>query len=150
MTSTNFSIRVSKIKRLIKWAALLSVIYAASLTYLIIDLTTPAEVAIVEAPVDPDLIENGIHMRTGLLEAEGMMSVVTNCTSCHSAKIITQNRMSAERWNETIKWMQETQGLWDLGGNQEIIVNYLVKNYPPTSKGRRMILENIEWYEMEL
>lgn len=150
MTSTNFSIRVSKIKRLIKWAALLSVIYAASLTYLIIDLTTPAEVAIVEAPEDPDLIENGIHMRTGLLEAEGMMSVVTNCTSCHSAKIITQNRMSAERWNETIKWMQETQGLWDLGGNQEIIVNYLVKNYPPTSKGRRMILENIEWYEMEL
>jgi len=103
MTSTNFSIRVSKIKRLIKWAALLSVIYAASLTYLIIDLTTPAEVAIVEAPVDPDLIENGIHMRTGLLEAEGMMSVVTNCTSCYSAKIITQNRMSAERWNETIK-----------------------------------------------
>ena len=150
MTSTNFSIRVSKIKRLIKWAALLSVIYAASLTYLIIDLTIPAEVAIVEAPVEPDLIENGIHMRTGLLEAEGMMSVVTNCTSCHSAKIITQNRMSAERWNETIKWMQETQGLWDLGGNQEIIVNYLVKNYPPTSKGRRMILENIEWYEMEL
>ena len=103
MTSTNFSIRVSKIKRLIKWAALLSVIYIASLTYLIIDLTTPADVAVVQAPVDPDLIENGIHVRTGLLEAEGMMSVVTNCTSCHSAKIITQNRMSAERWNETIK-----------------------------------------------
>ena len=42
--------------------------------------------------------------------------------------------MNAERWNTTIEWMQETQNLWDLGGNQEIIVNYLVKNYPVQKK----------------
>lgn len=98
---------------------------------------------------DEDLIENGIHVRTGLVDAEGLMVVVNNCTNCHSAKIITQNRMTKERWNATIKWMQETQNLWDLGGNQEIIVNYLVTNYPPKSKGRRMSLTNIEWYELE-
>jgi hypothetical protein len=45
--------------------------------------------------------------------------------------------------------MQETQNLWDLGKNQEIIVNYLVKNYPPVAKGRRMALSEIEWYELE-
>ncbi|MDC7996667.1 monoheme cytochrome C [Gilvibacter sediminis] len=98
---------------------------------------------------DPDLIVDGIHQRTGLIEAEGLMAVVANCTSCHSAKLITQNRMNAERWNTTIAWMQETQNLWDLGDQQEVIVNYLVTNYPPKAKGRRMALTDIEWYELQ-
>ena len=105
----------------------------------------------VEIPVevDEDRIENGVHVMTGLVEADGLMEVVNNCTSCHSAKIIIQNRMNTERWNATIKWMQETQNLWDLGKNQEIIVNYLVTNYPPKAKGRRMALTDIEWYDLE-
>ena len=98
---------------------------------------------------DENKIENGIHVRTGLVDAEGLMTVVNNCTNCHSAKLIMQNRMSAERWNATIRWMQETQNLWDLGTNQEVIVNYLVTNYPPKKKGRRENLANIEWYELE-
>ncbi len=99
---------------------------------------------------DRDLIEDGIHVRTGLIDAEGMFVVIGNCTNCHSAKLVTQNRMTAERWNETIKWMQETQNLWDLGENQEIIVNYLVTNYPPKKSGmRRSNLTDIEWYETE-
>jgi len=99
--------------------------------------------------LDEDRIENGIHVRTGLVDAEGLMTVVNNCTNCHSAKIVTQNRMTTERWNATIKWMQQTQNLWELGKNQEVIVNYLVTNYPPKSKGRRMILTNIDWYVLE-
>ena len=87
--------------------------------------------------IDPNRIENGIHVRTGLIDAQGMMSVVNNCTNCHSSKIITQNRMTTEGWNTTIKWMQETQNLWDLGTEQEVIVNYLVTNYPLKKKGRR-------------
>lgn len=98
---------------------------------------------------DEDKIENGIHVRTGLIDAEGLMTVVNNCTNCHSAKLVTQNRMNSERWIATIKWMQETQNLWDLGENQEIIVNYLVTNYPPIAKGRRMNLTNIDWYDLE-
>lgn len=98
---------------------------------------------------DEDRIVNGIHIRTGLKDAEGLMTVVNNCTNCHSAKLVTQNRMTKEGWNATIKWMQETQNLWGLGKNQEIIVNYLVTNYPPVAKGRRMALKNIEWYDLE-
>ena len=101
------------------------------------------------AELDEDRIENGIHVRTGLVDAEGLMTDVNNRTNCHSAKLVTQNRMSEERWNSTIKWMQETQNLWDLGKNQEIIVNYLVTNYPVKNKGRRENLSNIEWYELE-
>ena len=96
-----------------------------------------------------DKIENGIHMRTGLVDAEGLMEVVNNCTNCHSALLITQNRMNEERWIATIRWMQETQNLWDLGTNEEIIVSYLTTNYPVIKKGRRSNLNDIQWYELQ-
>ena len=113
------------------------------------DFNAKPQMVMVPVELDEDRIENGIHVTTGLIDADGLMLVVNNCTNCHSAKLVTQNRMTAERWNATIKWMQETQNLWDLGGNQELIVNYLVKNYPPISKGRRITLTDIEWYELE-
>lgn len=98
---------------------------------------------------DRDMIENGIHLRTGLKEGEGLMTVVTHCTACHSAKLVMQNRMNMEQWNATIRWMQKTQNLWELGENQKIIVDYLVTNYPPPEKGRRENLKDIEWYELK-
>lgn len=99
--------------------------------------------------VDEDLIVDGIHVRTGLIADDGLMEVVYNCTICHSAKLVIQNRMNKERWAATIDWMQATQNLADLGKNEEIIINYLVKNYPPRHIGRRMALTDIEWYELE-
>lgn len=98
---------------------------------------------------DFDKVENGIHVRTGFVDDDGLMLVVNNCTNCHSAKLVTQNRMSKERWLATIRWMQETQNLWDLGKNEETIVNYLATNYAPTKKGRRQSLTSIEWYELK-
>lgn len=98
---------------------------------------------------DPDRIENGIHVRTGLIDAPGLQETVNNCTSCHSAKLIMQNRMNAERWHATIRWMQETQNLWPLGENEAIIVNYLTTNYPPKNKGRRETLADVDWYELK-
>ena len=109
----------------------------------------PSPIAKTPIEADGDEIRNGIHLRTGLIDAEGLMTVVNNCTNCHSSKIIIQNRMNADRWNSTIKWMQETQNLWDLGKNQSIIVNYLVTNYPIEDKGRRENLSDIDWYELE-
>ncbi len=106
------------------------------------------EQVIADKSVAHDEIIDGIHLRTGLKEGEGMMTVVTHCTACHSAQLIIQNRMNKERWNATIRWMQETQNLWDLGDNQEVIVNYLVKNYPVYNKGRRENIQDIQWYEL--
>ena len=57
--------------------------------------------------------------------------------------------MSKERWLATIRWMQETQNLWDLGENETAIVNYLAKNYAPNKVGRRQNLTNIDWYELK-
>ena len=98
---------------------------------------------------DPDRTENGIHVRTGLIDAPGLQETVNNCTNCHSAKLVMQNRMNAERWHATIRWMQETQNLWPLGDNEKIIVDYLVTNYPPKNKGRREGLADVDWYELK-
>ncbi|MDH5366526.1 MAG: cytochrome C [Cyclobacteriaceae bacterium] len=95
------------------------------------------------------IIQDGIHLETGLIEGEGLMLVVQNCTSCHSAKMITQNRANKEGWRSMIKWMQQTQNLWDLGENEEKIIDYLSTNYPPQKKGRRATLTNIEWYNLD-
>jgi hypothetical protein len=105
----------------------------------------------VEVPEEDDFdkIENGIHLRTGFVEGDGVMLVVQHCTSCHSAKLVTQNRMSKEKWLATIRWMQETQNLWDLGLNEEPILNYLSTYYAPNEVGRRANLANIEWYELK-
>jgi len=98
---------------------------------------------------DLNKIEDGIHVCTGLKDAEGLMTVVNNCTACHAADIIMANRMNKDRWNTTIAWMQKTQGLWDLGDNQKIIVNYLTKNYPLPKASRRSNLKNIDWYVLK-
>lgn len=112
-------------------------------------LETSNDLIDVAGEEDYDKIKNGIHTRTGLVEGKGLMETVNNCTNCHSAKLVIQNRMDKERWISIIRWMQETQNLWDLGKNEEIIINYLVKNYPPDKKGRREPLTKIEWYKLE-
>lgn len=104
---------------------------------------------IVSEVMDEDKIENGIHLRTGLKNAPGIDLVIQNCTNCHSAKLVTQNRMTKERWNATIRWMQKTQNLWELGEKQDVIVDYLVTNYPIEEKGRRASLADIEWYQLK-
>ncbi len=150
-----FRTQVRKVHRLLRLLFALFAITGGVLVYYMFnpsffDFKSKSEtIATVPIEDDFDRIENGIHVRTGLVDAEGLMTVINNCTNCHSAKLVTQNRMNAERWNATIQWMQETQNLWDLGENQEIIVNYLVTNYPTKTKGRRTVLIDIDWYELE-
>lgn len=85
---------------------------------------------------------------TGLADDPNLQIIAANCTACHSAKLVTQNRATREGWRSMIRWMQKTQNLWDLGKNEDIILDYLAKNYAPENKGRRAPLENIEWYEL--
>lgn len=98
---------------------------------------------------DPNAIVEGVHVTSGLKAGDGLQLVIGNCTNCHSAKMITQNRATKEGWESMIQWMQETQNLWDLGENQEAIVTYLSTYYAPEQKGRRQPLENIDWYEVK-
>lgn len=75
--------------------------------------------------------------KTGLALAPGFEVVSVQCTVCHSARLISQNRSSREGWLAMIRWMQETQGLWPLGDQEELVLDYLAGNYGPLSVGRR-------------
>lgn len=88
-----------------------------------------------------------IDEATGLIDDENLNLVVANCTACHSSALIIQNRASREGWKSMITWMQETQKLWDLGENEDAILDYLAKHYAPSERNqRRNNLEGIEWY----
>ena len=69
--------------------------------------------------------------------APGFELVSSQCTVCHSARLITQNRADRQGWLAMIRWMQDTQGLWPLGENEAPIVDYLAANYGPAATGRR-------------
>jgi hypothetical protein len=83
-----------------------------------------------------------------LIVDKGYQLVLNNCGACHRYKLVTQNSASAEGWTETIRWMQATQKLWDLGENEALIVAYLAKNYGVKKASRRLPLDKVEWYEL--
>ena len=87
-----------------------------------------------------------------MIADDNLQLVIASCTSCHSAKLITQNRATIEGWKSMIKWMQETQGLPDLGTRKPKILNYLAKHYSPKEVGRRanLNIEATEWYILNL
>lgn len=75
--------------------------------------------------------------KTGLVLAPGFEVVSTQCTVCHSARLISQNRSGRQGWLAMIRWMQDSQGLWPLGENEDLVLDYLAANYGPLSVGRR-------------
>jgi len=107
---------------------------------------------VAEKEADLDRVENGIHLETGLIAAAGWETVRATCTACHSAKLVTQNKATREGWEKMIRWMQETQGLWELGEQEATILDYLAANYAPEEASRRASLDMdaIEWYILEL
>jgi hypothetical protein len=87
----------------------------------------------------------------GLQPGEGRDLVIENCTGCHSTAIILQNHMSRKRWDETITWMQEKQGLQKL--NMEMrnkILNYLEKTQsPPNSANSKKSARKIYQFDYQ-
>lgn len=93
-----------------------------------------------------------VDRETGLALDDKLMVVKAHCTSCHSPKLIIQNRFTRDGWKEKIRWMQRTQKLWDLGESEPVVLDYLAKHYGPEPKafdGRRMPLTNVKWYKLD-
>lgn len=93
-------------------------------------------------------IKDSLDQKTGLIIAPGFAVVSTTCVRCHSPKLITEKRATREGWLATIRWMQQTQGLWDLGPQEPVVLDYLAKNYAPKNEGRRPLLNTTEWYKL--
>lgn len=75
---------------------------------------------------------------TGLTRSGDWELVRAQCTACHSARLITQQRGSAAHWLKLIRWMQATQNLWQFQPQvEQKIVAYLAQHYPPANTQRR-------------
>jgi hypothetical protein len=95
------------------------------------------------------LVRDSLDAQTGLVLAPGFQVVKSNCVRCHSPQLITAKRATREGWEGTIRWMQATQGLGDLGKEEALILDYLAKHYAPTQEGRRPPLKDITWYRLK-
>ncbi|HSG97855.1 MAG TPA: hypothetical protein VLA11_07675 [Woeseiaceae bacterium] len=92
--------------------------------------------ALAESPAEPEL-----DPATGLKMAGDWQIVRANCVACHSARLITQQRGSAQQWLTMIRWMQKKQNLWQFDPvTEEKIVGYLAEYYPPGNSQRRAAL----------
>jgi hypothetical protein len=73
-----------------------------------------------EYPVDP---------QSGLIMAPSWELVNYQCNACHTSMIVTQNRGDKAFWKETLQWMVDTQGLWDLSDTWAPTLSYLSTYY---------------------
>ncbi len=79
-----------------------------------------------------------IDPASGLIMRPGWQQVRAHCGGCHSHAIVTSQKMGRQSWLEMIRWMQDTQNLWQFTPEVEKqILDYLAQNYPPQANRRR-------------
>ena len=92
------------------------------------------------------LAAQNVDPQSGLIIDSGFAVVKKQCSVCHSPQLITQNKASYQGWLTTLRWMQETQGMQPISQQTEdLILNYLAKNYAPEQTGRRKSLVVEQW-----
>ncbi len=97
----------------------------------------PAKPAVTPAP-EAVAAEPALDPVTGFKMTGDWELVRANCTACHSPRLITQQRGTAQQWLTMIRWMQKKQNLWQFDPDTEArIIAYLAANYPPSDAQRR-------------
>jgi hypothetical protein len=79
-----------------------------------------------EVVEDPSVFPDGPHRD----------DVFYLCTACHSSRLVRNQAMSRERWDETLTWMTERHGMPELEGeDRERFLDYLTANFGPGAAG---------------
>lgn len=67
----------------------------------------------------------------GLPPGPGREDVYYSCNSCHSLKLVTQQGMSRSRWDDTLDWMMEEQGMSEFPDDQtkKLVLDYLAQHF---------------------
>ncbi len=66
---------------------------------------------------------------SSLPEGKGSEEVETYCSVCHSLKIVTQQGLSREAWDELLNLMVEEQGMEKMPpGDRKIVLEYLARH----------------------
>jgi cytochrome c len=64
----------------------------------------------------------------------GKEEVFYTCNACHSIRLVTQQRLPRQRWDELLDWMVEEQGMTELTADERrMILQYLATQYGPNS-----------------
>ena len=59
------------------------------------------------------------------------------CTACHGYKLVSNQGMTRDRWDETLTWMTERHGMPDIqGADRNLILDYLATHHPPKAPTR--------------
>jgi mono/diheme cytochrome c family protein len=81
---------------------------------------TPKEERIEDLPAGP-----------GREETFGM------CTACHGYRLVANQGMTREKWDETLNWMTERHNMPDIqGADRELVLDYLATHHPPKAPAR--------------
>jgi hypothetical protein len=60
------------------------------------------------------------------------------CTACHSSRLVRNQAMSRERWDETLNWMSERHGMPELEGEERAhFLDYLTAHFGPAAEGEQ-------------
>ncbi len=95
---------------------------------LLLALCAPAAGALGSEAAPPD----------ALVRAPGCEIAARHCGACHSYRLVTAQRGDARFWTDVIRWMQRTQGLWEIEASEEArLVAYLADAYGEEAWGRR-------------
>jgi len=67
----------------------------------------------------------------GLPPGPGREEVFYSCNACHSLMLVTQQGMSRDRWDETLEWMVEEQGMAEIEDavTRDLILDYLSTHF---------------------
>jgi mono/diheme cytochrome c family protein len=73
----------------------------------------------------------------GLPPGEGREETHAICAACHSLRIVQQQGLDTDCWDDLMTWMTEKQGMPALpAADRKRIVGYLAKNFGPDRGGR--------------
>ena len=71
----------------------------------------------------------------GLPPGPGREEVFYACQACHSLMIVVQQGLTRHRWDETLTWMVEEQGMPELDEDERVLVlDYLAEHYGPDDR----------------
>jgi hypothetical protein len=66
----------------------------------------------------------------GLPEGQNRSLVFALCSGCHSVKLVMQQGMTRAKWDATLDWMVEQQGMPELGPKTESqVLDYLAEHF---------------------
>lgn len=75
----------------------------------------------------------------GLPGAPGREEVVAYCAACHSLKLVVQQGLDRERWDELLVWMVKEHGMPELDpSDRKLVLDYLAEHVGPEDQKERL------------